>query len=243
MVADVTSMSRVQGWRHDLAFLAAELKRRHYSPFREVSKEEFEAAVASLHSRIPRLEDEEIEVGLMGLARMMGDGHTYLRPKNISARALPVQLFIFKEGLFIIRASPEHRDLVGMRVERIGDHSAKDVLGKLDPIISQDNGMTPLMIGPELVTYPRLLFGLGLIPDADSVGITVVDSEGRSRQVVLKEQSISPGREGWQSVRAERGPEVPLYLRHLDSNYWFEYLPKRKRLFFSTTSCETAPSR
>jgi tetratricopeptide (TPR) repeat protein len=241
MVADVTSMSRVEGWRHDLAFLASELKRRHYSPFRKVSKEEFEAAVASLHAKIPRLKDQEIEVGLMRLASMMGDGHTYLRPKDISARGLPVQLFQFKDRLFIIRASPEHRDLVAMRVERIWDHSAEDLLEKLDPIISQDNEMTPLMIGPELMTYPRLLFGLGLIPDADSVVITVVDTVGKSRQVVLKEQSVPPGREGWQSVRAERGPEVPLYLRHLDSNYWFEFLPERKLLFFQYNVVRDGP--
>lgn len=50
MVADVQSMTRVEGWRYDLTFLVSELKRRHYSPFRKVSKEVFDAAVVELHA-------------------------------------------------------------------------------------------------------------------------------------------------------------------------------------------------
>ena len=232
MVAAVHPMPRNEALRCDLTFLASELKRRHYSPFRKVSKEQFDSTVADLHARIPRMKDEEIEVGFMRLTRLMGDGHTYLRPTHLSTHTLPVQLFHFREGLFIIRGSPEHRDLVGLRVERIGGHATSDLIRKLDPIISQDNEMTPLMIAPEFMVSTRLLFGLGLIPEPDRVKMTVVDATGTSREVVLKEQTRAPDRESWQSVRAERGAEAPLYLRRLDSNYWFEYVANRKLLFF-----------
>lgn len=234
MVADVQSMTRNEGWRYDLTFLASELKRRHYSPFRKLSKEVFDAAVAELNAGIPDLKDEEVEVGFMRLARMMGDGHTYLRPKHTltpDVRALPVQFFVFKEGLFVIRASPEHRHLVGLRVERIGAHSPEELLKKLDPIVNQDNEMTPLMIGPELMTYPRLLFGLGLIPDRERVTITVVDTAGGVRRVTLHEGPRGL-QEAWPGARAEQGPDVPLYLRHLESNYWFDYVADKKLLFF-----------
>jgi len=234
MVADVQSMTRDRGWRYDLAFLSSELKRRHYSPFRKVSKKEFDNAVPKLDVRISGLKDEEIEVEFMRLARMMGDGHTYLRPKHTlgsNTRALPIQLFFFTEGLFIIRASPEHRYLVGMRVERIGEHTPEELLRQLDPIINQDNKMTPLMIGPELMTCPRMLFGLGLIPNPDRVTITVLERAGNQRRVLLKEEP-RVSQEGWPSARAEHGPDVPLYLKDLDSNYWFEYVADAKLVFF-----------
>ncbi len=227
-------MTRDQGWRYDLAFLASELKRRHYSPFHKTSKEEFDGAVTKLDARIPNLKEEEIEVEFMRLARMMGDGHTYLRPKHTlssNARALPIQFFLFSDGLFIIRASPEHSDLIGKRVERIGGHALQELLRQLDPIISQDNEMTPLMIGPELMTYPRVLFGLGLIPKADNVTITVLDTAGAPRRVTLKEEPRA-SQEGWASARAEHGPDVPLYLKDLKSNYWFEYVADAKLVFF-----------
>ena len=129
----------------------------------------------------------------MRLARMMGDGHTYLRPKHTLAsnvRALPIQLFFFTEGLFIIRASPEHSDLVGMRVDRIGEHTPQELLQKIDPIVSQDNEMMPLMLGPELMTYPRILFGLGLIPNPDRMTMTVINTAGSTRRVTLKKNLV-----------------------------------------------------
>jgi tetratricopeptide (TPR) repeat protein len=234
MVADVQSMTRDQGWRYDLQFLASELKRRHYSPFRKISKEEFDEAVVKLDSRIPNLKDEEIEVEFMRLARMMGDGHTYLRPKHTLAsnvRALPIQLFFFTEGLFIIRASPEHSDLVGMRVDRIGEHTPQELLQKIDPIVSQGNEMMPLMLGPELMTYPRILFGLGLIPNPDRMTMTVINTAGSTRRVTLKEEPRE-AEERWASARVEQGPGVPLYLKNLKSNYWFEYIAEAKLVFF-----------
>ena len=245
MVADVQSMTRDQGWRYDLQFLVSELKRRHHSPFRKISKEEFDGAVVKLDSRIPNLKDEEIEVEFMRLARMMGDGHTYLRPKHTLAsnvRALPIQPFLFTEGLFIIRASPEHSDLVGMRVDRIGEHTPQELLQKIDPIVSQDNEMMPLMLGPELMTYPRILFGLGLIPHPDKMTMTVSNSAGSSRQVTLKEE-LRGEEGGWASARAEQGPGVPLYLKNLKSNYWFEYVADSKLVFFQYNVCGKATSR
>ena len=165
---------------------------------------------------------------------MMGDGHTYLRPKHTlgsNVRAVPIQLFLFTEGLFIIRASPEHRDLVGTRVDRIGEHTAQELLQKIDPIISQDNEMMPLMIGPELITYPRILFGLGLIPNPDKITMTVLNEAGSARRVTLKEEPRASD-EGWTSAKAEQGPDVPLYLKNLKSNYWFEYVADAKLVFF-----------
>jgi hypothetical protein len=58
-----------------------------------------------------------------------------------------------------LRASPEHKDLVGMPVDRIGDRTPHELLRKIDSIISQDNEMMPLMIGPELMPYPRIRLG------------------------------------------------------------------------------------
>ncbi len=91
--------------------------------------------------------------------------------------------------------------------------------------------MMPLMIGPELITYPRILFGLGLVPHPDKMTMTVSNAAGSSRRVTLQEEPRA-SEEGWVSARVEQGPDVPLYLKNLKSNYWFEYVADAKLLFF-----------
>jgi hypothetical protein len=88
-----------------------------------------------------------------------------------------------------------------------------------------------LMIGPELMSYPRTLFGLGLIPHPDRITMTVLNKAGSAERVTLKEEPRT-SEEGWASARAEQGPDIPLYLKDLKSNYWFEYVADAKLLFF-----------
>src|SRR5262249_36115024 len=77
-VVDVAHLSRDEGWRFDLDLLAREIKRCHYAPFRKVSREAFDAEVRKLREAIPRMIDNQIEVGFRKLLALVGDGHTSL---------------------------------------------------------------------------------------------------------------------------------------------------------------------
>lgn len=232
-LADTSLLKRDEGWRFDLALLARELKRRHYAPFKKNSEAEFDAQVRQLHDEIPKLNDEQIQVGLMKLARLMGDAHTYLRPAHTQppdSRAVPVQLYLFTEGLFIVSAAPKYADLVGKQVLRVGERSVEQVLEALDPIISQDNRMWPKLMGPLLICSTRVLYGIGLIPAADKVTLTVSESESQTRTVTLGEELGEPQAD-WPHARRAATLPVPLYLKS-DANYWFEYLPDTKMVYF-----------
>ena len=232
-IVDTGLMKRDEGWRYDLALLARELKRRHYAPFKKTSETEFDALVKKLHEEIPRLKDEQIQVGLMKLARLMGDAHTYLRPTYAQppdVRAVPIQLYLFTEGVFIIRAAPKYADLVGRQVLRVGGRSIEQVLDALDPVISQDNGMGPKLIGPMMLSSTRTLFGLGLISDPDKMKMTVRDPQGQTRTVTLNEDG-GEAKADWPSARRGAWLPEPLYLKS-EVNYWFEYLPDTKMVYF-----------
>ena len=77
-IIDPAGLTRDEGWRTDLAFLAREIKRRAYAPFREISEPEFDVAVARLAEDVPGLSDIQILAGMMRLLRPLGDGNTYL---------------------------------------------------------------------------------------------------------------------------------------------------------------------
>ena len=72
------SLSKEQ-WRQDLAYLAAELPKRHANAFHFISRERFEAEVAELDGKLDRLNADEIYAGMDRIANLIGDGHTYIK--------------------------------------------------------------------------------------------------------------------------------------------------------------------
>src|SRR5262249_52606670 len=111
-IADPKSLSRDEGWRYDLRYLAREIRRLHFNPYRNHTRESCDAYVKELDAAIPKLNDAQIEVSLIKLAAMAGDGHTVLRQTG-TRRFLPVQFYQFSEGVFITAAAPEHGNLAG----------------------------------------------------------------------------------------------------------------------------------
>jgi hypothetical protein len=227
---DVSAMSRDEGWRFDLRFFAREIRRLHYDPYRVVSREAFDAYVNKLHDEIPRLTEPQIVVGMMKLARMAGDGHTVIRHPAYgqdTKKLLPVQFYLFEEGLFITGAAPEQAELAGAQVLSVGGHSVEKLFEALDPVISRDNRLWPKFAAPNLLRNPYVLHGLGLIPDPDKAALTIRDAGGKERTLTLAGTAGAAGKDWVTARRDSTGPE-PLYLRNRSAPYWFEYLPEQK---------------
>jgi hypothetical protein len=71
-------------WRADLDFFERELPKRHKNAFHAITRERFAAEVASLRAKAGQANDDEMIVGLMRIAALIGDGHTYVRlPSSI----------------------------------------------------------------------------------------------------------------------------------------------------------------
>jgi hypothetical protein len=137
-LADVDTLARDEGWRYDLAFLAREIKRLHYAPFRHMHQQMFDAVVQQLHDTIPHLSDPQLFVEIMKLVRRLGDGHSSVvfwqeRPEF---RAVPMTFYLFTEGVFSTAAAAAYAEWVGMQIIMVGEHPIDDVLTALDQIIS-----------------------------------------------------------------------------------------------------------
>ncbi len=221
-LVDTDTMSRDDGWLYNLRTLAAEIDRMHYDPYRVTPKAEFDGYVDELRRTIPNLTDHEVEVGLMRLARMVGDAHTNVRPSYTlwdTREVTPVRFYLFGEGLFLTSAAPEYGDLVGAQVLRIGDRSVDETIEALADVISRDNEMWIKFEAPALISYPQILNGLGLIPDPAALPITVRDVRGVTRTATLSVRQ-GPGQRDSISVWKQR--PLQLYLRDRDSNYWYD---------------------
>lgn len=224
--------SRDEGWRYDLAFFTAEAERMHYNPWRRTTREDFHAAVAQLHERIPDLSDDQIVVELQKLACMLGDGHSgvALDTKLTPVTPLPVAFYLFKDGLFVIDADDQHRDLIGSRVENIGGVPTDEVFVLLRQIVSHDNLMGVDWLGPRLLRVPSVLENLGLAGDPSQVEMTIVDVSGAERSVILEPAPFGISRRLIPSRLAE-APPPPLHLKNVDQTFWFEHLPEQDAVY------------
>jgi tetratricopeptide (TPR) repeat protein len=237
-LTELAKLSRDEGWRFDLDLLAREIRRVHYNPFRKTRPEDFDAFVKKLHADIPRLKDHEIQVAFMKLMRMAGDGHTFIRPAD-GFPSIPVQLYVFSEGIFVTAAAPEHADLAGAEVLRVAGKPAAEALTALDGVVSQDNPMGLKALGPRLLAMPRILHALGLAPEDDRLALEVRDLQGKQRTVTLTAGAAQPD-EKWATPRQGAGPE-PLYLKDRKSPYWFEYLPESRTVYCQYNAVRERP--
>ena len=230
---DVSKLSRVEGWRFDLDLLVREIKRMHPNPYRQMSREAFDAFVSKLRDDIPKLNDEQVAVGLMKLAALPGDGHTYVRPIFLTERGqlgIPIVYYSFAEGVFIVAAATKYKDLLGAQVLRVGDHTMEEVLSACAPAASRDNAMGLKLEISAFIRSPQLLYGLGLIPDPDKMRLTVRDAEGKERSLTVIGEPKGPML-GTSLLELTPGP-LPLSMQPRGGNYWFEYMPQDKTVYF-----------
>jgi tetratricopeptide (TPR) repeat protein len=235
--------AEVVRWRADLRFLAAEMPKRHRNLFHSLTREEFDRAVRRLDARIPTLRRHQIILELARLAARVGDGHTNVAPARDSAigfHALPIQLYLFADGLYIRAADSARAELVGARVVRLGRATTEEAVAAVRPLIGRDNEMGVRYAAPFLLVMPEVLHGLGLIDDLDHVPL-LLEHDGRREEVVLAPAGLAPlvardtdrswePRPGW--VDARGAPDGwPLWLRQPGNKFWFAYLAPARALY------------
>jgi hypothetical protein len=243
-IIDRDGMSRDEGWRYDLAFLAREIKRLAYAPFAIQPEAEFDLVVAELDAAIPGLTDAQIMVGMLRLVRQLDDGHAavgYPEGDRVLSRMLPVDLFMFPEGLHVIGAAAECEHLLGARVDEIGGLAIDEVMKALDPIMTRDNEHWLTLTFPALVRYPAVLEAIGI-----DHALTVQLADGTRAEVRLEGVPIDFRWDryppGWVAL-ADAVPEPrPMHLRRRELPFWFEYLRDEDLVYFQFNAVRDHPA-
>jgi tetratricopeptide (TPR) repeat protein len=242
---DAAGVSRDDGWRSDLDLLVREVKRRAYAPFREVPEETFDAAARALYDAIPDLTDARVLAAMRSLVRLLGDAHAYVHPSfddNDLFRPLPVQLFWFEEGLFVVAADPAHEGLLGSEVVAIGDRTLEEAVAAVEPLVALDNGNRRWLrnVVPARLTDAAMLEALDVVPSAAEVPLTLRGGHGETRLVSLSPVPAEPSPvrrrrlpclEGWRFLPDTLSAPPPLYLRNPDANYWFTELREERTVY------------
>ncbi len=237
---------RDSDWREDLRFLTAMVREIHPRPFGRVPEARFDSAAASLAREIPGLRDHEVMIGLMRLVAMLEDGHSMVFPfgPRLGFHVfVPVRLYSFEDGLFVLSAAEPYARYAGAKVLRVGSLEAREALTRVLAITSGDNDQTRLDRAPLLLMMPRVLQAIGASSDSARVRFEVQLPNGSRPSFAA---AVVPGPEGpplwffdgegvpggrFRTARDRARAPTPLHLRDPERPYWFEYLPEQHALY------------
>ncbi len=220
-----SSTTDAEAWRRDLEVLADTLRARHPKLLRPDVRFAFDEEVVDIESRIAHMDRPHNIAEFARLVASLHDGHTQLGlawDDSIGFRSLPIRLYLFSEGVYVVRADSAHADLLGSRIESIGAVPIDSALTRLRPWVHGDNESAFRDIVASRLVLAELLAIAGISESPDSAVFHLRRPDGSSESVTL-----FPVRQGtsilWLDARTREYP-VPLYLRNRDQPFWFAQL-------------------
>ena len=230
-------------WQEDLRFLQKRIHEDYDFLFRKISKQDFDLAVEELHSAIPEMEDHEVIVGLARIVALFQYGHTSLslgnwRGSNANGfHQLPYNLYQFSEGVYVQGVHKDYAKALGAKVLQIGDKSIEEALALIRPSVPAENDQFYKAYGIFNLGIPEVLHAQGVTKSTKEVTLKL-EKEGKTFDLIFKpiQTSHFPGSYGliqqqgdWLDARAS--DTTPLWLKHLDKRYFYEYLEDSKTLY------------
>jgi hypothetical protein len=238
--AGSSSDERVAGWLADLDGLLDGMDEMHPDLFHGTSRAEIERAIDALKGRAATATDDELMVGVTQIVALVSaggrDAHTGLYPwspdSRYPAHSLPLRLWLFPDGIRVVDALAPYQDLIGARIDTIGDHPIDEVLAALDPLIPRDNDATVRLLTPRYLMMPEVLHGLGLVDDVGPVTLGVADPAGKAQDVAVTPIPMADynGWAGPYGLHLPTDPDV-LYLSRMDEPLWWSRLDDGTTLF------------
>ena len=229
-------------WREDLSALRAAILETHPRPFTKISKQEWTNRYNALSSRIDSLSDHDVVIAMAELVALLQDGHTRLTlptrhpdigvsfahsatpdPTHEALRLgrLPIVLRDFDDGIFVIKATDQHKHVVGQRVVAIGQKDIATVVETVAPAIHAENEQFSKVFLPDRLTIPEVLSYYGVAEDTTAVAFELEGSNGdRATEEI---ESVADAPLVWHSVES-RLEQLPRWLRQPERDYWYELI-------------------
>jgi len=147
---------------------------------------------------------------------------------------LPVQFYIFSDGVYIIDADDPYKELIGSKVLKINGVAISKLLDDMNSFVHQDNKYTVKWFAPSVLRFRGLYESYGLPQGSPDM---VIDLINRKNESIACKVSFIPVA-SFHSIpklipsTLAKGVPVPLYLSNIQDNFWFKELPGRKKTIY-----------
>ena len=189
-------------------------------------------AAERLSQSVPQATDDELLAGVLRIVASVSaagcDGHLgafVWGTGSYPVDSLPLRLWLFDDGVYIVDALPPYEDLVGSRILSMAGHPMDDVLTTVDPIIPRDNYQTVRLLMPRFLLLPQVHHGLGLV--SDPAAPMEMELEARDSTTRASVEPISMADyNAWAGPYGLHLPADPdvLYLSRIGDDLWWQPL-------------------
>lgn len=239
-----TKISSTQ-WQEDLRYLQKTIHKDYSFLFVKTTKEAFDTEVETLYKEIPNLQEHEIRVGLARIVSLFKYGHTQIPHSTLSKSGiLPINLYQFKDGIYIEGVQKDHKKALGAKVLKIGDTPINKALELIHPVVPVENEQYFKAYGLRFLLSPEVLHAQRVIPKlSESVTLTL-EKDGKVFTHVFHTINIKDKPKAFnftlpttEWITARNTDTTPLYLKHFkDRLFYFEYLEDIKTLYVRQSS-------
>jgi hypothetical protein len=188
--------------RADLVY-ARDVWKPQDKSFSPAATREFDRMIGQAIANVGRLDPLSFWMTLSRALALSGNGHTMVNDDDPPFPGLPINVWWFRDGLYIVRAQPQYAYLLGARIEKIGRDTPEQALAAVTPYIS---GHSPWVrsMSPGYLRVPALLHRLSITDSDTETQLTVrLRERSGSRQISLPLASMPDPTGGWGALLPE----------------------------------------
>jgi hypothetical protein len=242
LVAPYVSAASTAGRQADLDFVTNQVPRLHANFFFQLDGARYSQAAAYIAANLDTLTDAEFYVQLAALVAMAGDPHTAISLDGSAAAAAGFQQFplYFRwldDGIFVFGAAPDCARALGAQLVQVGGVPIEQVVARLSELIPHVNHQWVHFMAAQYLRGRQILQGLHIVPLTPTSPLTFRTAGGDTF-------TLDVGIEPAASLSFLPDPAAgtyPDYLLNTGQNYWFNYSPANRLLYFKYNFCADMP--
>lgn len=231
--SDYTNEQRNELLIEDIEYFRKQLTIKHKNPFHNISKEELNASVDNLISKVDELTNKQVFVELNKITASIKDAHTGIN--YFDGFSYPLKFYCFNDGVYVIDADKNYEDILYAKVNKINGVDIVKITEELKALISHENEYWVKAYLPNYLSVPVFMYGLGIIPDEDK---TMFEFETINKEIIKKEIDILAYGEKADYINLSSNDRyVYLFNYEKEDYYWYEYLNEDKTVYFKYNVC------
>jgi hypothetical protein len=174
-------------WEEETSILESELVSRHPDLYFQEDPVRFHRSLDLIAGAAEGKSTFDVAVMLQQAVAGLGDPNTRVNYHYLvePGMILPLRLYWFEDGLYVLRAGKEYASLAGKRIVGVNSRPLSEVVDSLSSLIPGKNAARTLNLAPGMITWAQLLMHFGFA-DSTSVDLMVEGEDGQTQSTTIR---------------------------------------------------------